>query len=82
VIILVIVKFEPQRLIGVAIFSIKLSASKIQTRLLEARSVTTWREYLEKVKAILQSIDECAQEVKNIQTSILVRVFKIACVDN
>jgi hypothetical protein len=69
-------------LIGVAIFSVKLSASKIQTRLLEAPSVTTWGEYLEKVKAILQSIDECVKEVKNIQTSILVRVFKIVRVDN
>jgi hypothetical protein len=54
----------------------------IQTRLLKARSVTTWGEYLEKVKEILQSIDECAKEVKDIETSILVRVFKTARVDN
>ncbi|KAJ7797299.1 hypothetical protein B0H14DRAFT_59182 [Mycena olivaceomarginata] len=47
----------------------KLSASKIQTRLLEARRVKTWGEYLEKVKEILQSIDECAKDVKDIQTS-------------
>jgi hypothetical protein len=58
--------------IGIFNFSAKLSASKIQTRLLEARSVKTWGEYLEKVKGILQSIDECAKEVKDIQTSILV----------
>ncbi|KAJ7353193.1 hypothetical protein DFH08DRAFT_804776 [Mycena albidolilacea] len=31
----------------------KVSVSNIQTRLLEARSVKTWREYLEKVKEIL-----------------------------
>jgi hypothetical protein len=55
-------------------FSAKLSASKIQTRLLEARGVKTWGEYLEKVREILQSIDECAKEVKDIQTSILVSV--------
>jgi hypothetical protein len=68
--------------IGMMYFSAKLSASKIQTRLLEARSVKTWGEYLEKVEEILQSIDECAKEVKDIETSILVRVFKIARVDN
>ncbi|KAJ7353226.1 hypothetical protein DFH08DRAFT_934237 [Mycena albidolilacea] len=56
------------------LLDVKLSASKIQTRLLEARSITTWGEYLEKVKAILESIDECAQEVKNIQTSILLTI--------
>jgi hypothetical protein len=68
--------------IGILNFSAKLSASKIQTRLLEARRVKTWGEYLEKVKEILQSIDKCAKEVKDIQTSILVRVFKIAGVNN
>jgi hypothetical protein len=45
---------------------------------LEASKVKTWREYLDKVTEILQSIDECAKEVKDIQTSILVRVFRIA----
>ncbi|KAJ7885850.1 hypothetical protein B0H14DRAFT_3431475 [Mycena olivaceomarginata] len=58
---------------GKRLLDAKLSASKIQTRLLEARSVKTWGEYLEKIKDILQSIDECTKEVKNIQTSILVR---------
>ncbi|KAJ7791567.1 hypothetical protein B0H14DRAFT_3566431 [Mycena olivaceomarginata] len=52
----------------------KLSVSKIQTRLLEARSVTTWGEYLEKIKEILQSIEECAKEVKDIETSILLTI--------
>jgi hypothetical protein len=65
--------------IGILNFSAKVSVSNIQTRLLEARSVQTWREYLEKVKEILQSIDECAKEVKEIQTSILVRAFRTAC---
>jgi hypothetical protein len=63
-------------------FSAKLSASKIQTRLLEARSVKTWGEYLEKVKGILQSIDKCAKEVKDIQTSILVSDQNCTGVDN
>ncbi|KAJ7858602.1 hypothetical protein B0H14DRAFT_650369 [Mycena olivaceomarginata] len=52
----------------------KLSASKIQTRLLEARSIKTWEEYLEKVKKNLQNIDECTKEVKDIQTSILLTI--------
>jgi hypothetical protein len=68
--------------IGILNFSAKLSASKIQTRLLEARSVKTWGEYLEKVKGILQSIDECAKEVKDIQTSILVSDQNCTGVDN
>ncbi|KAJ7885877.1 hypothetical protein B0H14DRAFT_3733386 [Mycena olivaceomarginata] len=59
---------------GKRLLDAKLSASKIQTRLLKARSVKTWGEYLEKVKAILQSIDECAKEVKDIQTSILLTI--------
>ncbi|KAJ7815066.1 hypothetical protein B0H14DRAFT_3746720 [Mycena olivaceomarginata] len=42
--------------------------------LLEARSIKTWGEYLEKIKEILQSIDECAKEVKAIQTSILLTI--------
>jgi type II secretory pathway component PulM len=49
---------------------------------LEARSIKTWREYLERIREILQSIEECAQEVKQIQTSILVRVFSNAGVDD
>ncbi|KAJ7815448.1 hypothetical protein B0H14DRAFT_2847815 [Mycena olivaceomarginata] len=55
---------------GKRLLDAKLSASKIQTRLLEARKIKTWGEYLEKVKEILQSINECAKEVKDIQTSI------------
>ncbi|KAJ7772505.1 hypothetical protein B0H14DRAFT_2966283, partial [Mycena olivaceomarginata] len=59
---------------GKRLLDAKLSVSKIQTRLLEARNVITWGEYLEKVKEILQSIDECAKEVKDIQTSILLTI--------
>ncbi|KAJ7815444.1 hypothetical protein B0H14DRAFT_3745875 [Mycena olivaceomarginata] len=68
--------------IGVFNFSAQVSVSNIQTRLLEARSIKTWREYLERIREILQSIEECAQEVKQIQTSILVRVFSNAGVDD
>jgi len=53
------------------IFSAKLSASKIQTRLLETGSVTTWEEYLQKIRGILQSINKCAKDVKEIQTSTI-----------
>ncbi|KAF8192775.1 hypothetical protein K438DRAFT_1969901 [Mycena galopus ATCC 62051] len=52
----------------------KLSASKIQTRLLEMRSGETWEEYVQNIRGILQSIDECAKKVKEIQTSILLTI--------
>jgi N-glycosylase/DNA lyase len=55
----------------------KLSASKIQTRLLETRSVTTWEnfvEYLGDLGEIMQDISRCAKEVKGIQKSTLVSI--------
>ncbi|KAJ7353227.1 hypothetical protein DFH08DRAFT_804805 [Mycena albidolilacea] len=60
---------RPSKVIG-----IREVPDHIQTRLLEARSVKKWGEYLKKVKGILQSIDECAKEVKDIQTSILLTI--------
>ncbi|KAJ6554415.1 hypothetical protein B0H19DRAFT_146565 [Mycena capillaripes] len=51
----------------------KLSA--IQTRLLKTRNVTDWTEYLQTVGGIMQSIKQCAKDVKEIETSILVSMF-------
>ncbi|KAF8192757.1 hypothetical protein K438DRAFT_1829608 [Mycena galopus ATCC 62051] len=59
---------------GWSLASAKLSASKIQTRLLETRRVETWEEYLQNIREILQSINECAKKVKEIQTSILLTI--------
>ncbi|KAJ6554431.1 hypothetical protein B0H19DRAFT_1262796 [Mycena capillaripes] len=49
------------------------SASNIQTRLplLKTRNVTDWMEYLQTVREIMQSIKQCAKDVKEIETSIL-----------
>ncbi|KAJ6554428.1 hypothetical protein B0H19DRAFT_1071829 [Mycena capillaripes] len=52
----------------------KLSASNIRTRLLKARNVTDWREYLKKIGAIMQSIKQCFKDVKEIQTSTLLTI--------
>ncbi|KAF7369748.1 hypothetical protein MVEN_00306600 [Mycena venus] len=52
----------------------KLSASKIQTRLLKTRDDTTWKEYLQNLWGILQSINECAKEVKETETSMLLTI--------
>ncbi|KAF7369760.1 hypothetical protein MVEN_00307900 [Mycena venus] len=52
----------------------KLSASKVQTRLLKTRDDTTWKEYLQNLWEILQSINECAKEVKETETSMLLTV--------
>jgi hypothetical protein len=35
---------------------------------------TTWKIYLKNIRAILRSIDQCAKDVKEIQTAMLVRV--------
>ncbi|KAJ7896933.1 hypothetical protein B0H13DRAFT_1884807 [Mycena leptocephala] len=52
----------------------KLSASKIQSRLLKTRNDTTWKKYLQSLRGIMQSIDECAKKVKKIQTSTLLTI--------
>ncbi|KAJ6578699.1 hypothetical protein DFH09DRAFT_1148107, partial [Mycena vulgaris] len=52
-------------------FRAKILASKIQTRMLEAED-TTWEKYLQAIRGILQSIDKCRVEVKEIRTSTLV----------
>ncbi|KAJ7821506.1 hypothetical protein B0H13DRAFT_1920676 [Mycena leptocephala] len=52
----------------------KLTASKIQSRLLKTRNDTTWKKYLQSLRGIMQSIDECAKKVKKIQTSTLLTI--------
>ncbi|KAJ7896929.1 hypothetical protein B0H13DRAFT_1884803 [Mycena leptocephala] len=52
----------------------KLSVSKIQSRLLKTRNDTTWKKYLQSLRGIMQSIDECAKKVKKIQTSTLLTI--------
>ncbi|KAJ7704029.1 hypothetical protein B0H17DRAFT_1193950 [Mycena rosella] len=56
---------------GPHLLQAKLSASKIQTQILEGRG----KEYFKNVREILQNIDKCRQEVKAIQTSTLVSTF-------
>ncbi|KAJ7872226.1 hypothetical protein B0H13DRAFT_2349579 [Mycena leptocephala] len=55
---------------GCRLLQVKLSASKIQSHLLEMRSVT-WNTYFKSIWAILRTIDQCAKEVKEIQTTML-----------
>ncbi|KAJ7876456.1 hypothetical protein B0H14DRAFT_3130403 [Mycena olivaceomarginata] len=58
----------------------KLSASKIETQLLETHSVTTWEElveYLQNLRDIVQNINQCAQDVKEIQRSTLVGIVYV-----
>ncbi|KAJ7897994.1 hypothetical protein B0H14DRAFT_3581622 [Mycena olivaceomarginata] len=58
----------------------KLSASKIGTRLLETHSVTTWEElveYLQNLRDIVQNINQCAKDVKEIQRSTLVGIAHV-----
>ncbi|KAJ7366189.1 hypothetical protein DFH08DRAFT_1071775 [Mycena albidolilacea] len=55
----------------------KLSASRIGTRLLETHSVTTWEElveYLQNLRDIVQNINQCAKDVKEIQRSTLLTI--------
>ncbi|KAJ7757298.1 hypothetical protein B0H14DRAFT_3598949 [Mycena olivaceomarginata] len=55
----------------------KLSASKIETQLLETHNVTTWEElveYLQNLHEMVQNINQCAKDVKEIQRSTLVSI--------
>ncbi|KAJ7868824.1 hypothetical protein B0H14DRAFT_2572248 [Mycena olivaceomarginata] len=55
----------------------KLSASKIQTRLLETRSVTTWEEFVEYLCNLwetMQNINQCAKKVKEVHRSALLTI--------
>ncbi|KAJ7799793.1 hypothetical protein B0H14DRAFT_3491251 [Mycena olivaceomarginata] len=55
----------------------RLSASKVQSRLLETHSVETWEElveYLQNLHDIMQKTNQCAKDVKEIQTSTLLNI--------
>ncbi|KAJ7474813.1 hypothetical protein FB451DRAFT_1366858 [Mycena latifolia] len=52
------------------LLQVKLSASKIQTSLLEARDAS-WETYLHKIRAISHSLDKCERQVRELQTSTL-----------
>ncbi|KAJ7819238.1 hypothetical protein B0H13DRAFT_2682592 [Mycena leptocephala] len=55
---------------GCRLLQVKLSASKIQSHLLEMGSAT-WKTYFKNIRAISRTIDQCAKEVKEIQTAML-----------
>ncbi|KAJ7893984.1 hypothetical protein B0H13DRAFT_1886150 [Mycena leptocephala] len=55
---------------GCSLLQVKLSASKILSNLLEMRSAT-WKIHFKNIRAILQAINQCAQEVKGIRTAML-----------
>ncbi|KAJ7757300.1 hypothetical protein B0H14DRAFT_3598955 [Mycena olivaceomarginata] len=55
----------------------ELSASKIQTQLLETRSVTNWEEFVEYLSdlwEIMQNISQCAKKVKEVRRSTLLAI--------
>ncbi|KAJ7876455.1 hypothetical protein B0H14DRAFT_3130402 [Mycena olivaceomarginata] len=55
----------------------ELSASKIQTQLLETRSITTWEEFVEYLSDLwetMQNISQCAKKVKAVQRSTLLAI--------
>ncbi|KAJ7876444.1 hypothetical protein B0H14DRAFT_3859165 [Mycena olivaceomarginata] len=55
----------------------KLSASQIQSRLLETHSVATWEElveYMLNLRDIMKKIKKCAKDVEGIQTSTLLTI--------
>ncbi|KAJ7613712.1 hypothetical protein DFH06DRAFT_1344476 [Mycena polygramma] len=52
----------------------KVSVSDIQSRLLKTHDIAEWKEYLHEIKEILQSIDNCAKEMRRIRTSTLLTV--------
>ncbi|KAJ7792089.1 hypothetical protein B0H14DRAFT_2557519 [Mycena olivaceomarginata] len=55
----------------------RLSASKIQSRLLETHSFSTWEElveYLQNLRSIMRKINQCAKDVEEIQRSTLLTI--------
>ncbi|KAJ7153410.1 hypothetical protein C8R43DRAFT_1126704 [Mycena crocata] len=52
------------------LFRAKLSASKMQTRMFEARK-KTGKKYLQEIRGIMQHIDKYTKEVREIQTATL-----------
>ncbi|KAJ7726810.1 hypothetical protein DFH07DRAFT_945959 [Mycena maculata] len=52
----------------------KLSASQIQSRIWKAASEENWKDYVQTVWEILQSINKCAKEVREIQRDALLTI--------
>ncbi|KAJ7159269.1 hypothetical protein C8R43DRAFT_1124480 [Mycena crocata] len=55
------------------LFEVKLSASKIQTKMFEARK-QTGKKYVQEIRGIMQDIYKCAKDVKDIQTATLLTI--------
>ncbi|KAJ7903874.1 hypothetical protein B0H13DRAFT_2274802 [Mycena leptocephala] len=55
---------------GCRLLQVKLSASKIQYNLLDMHSAT-WKASFKNIRTILCTIDQCAKEVKEIHTAML-----------
>ncbi|KAJ6554394.1 hypothetical protein B0H19DRAFT_1153429 [Mycena capillaripes] len=60
---------------GCRLLQVKFSASMIQSQILEMRNAT-WKTYFTDVKALIRAIDQCASEVKAIQTLMLLIIEK------
>ncbi|KAJ7704092.1 hypothetical protein B0H17DRAFT_1175754 [Mycena rosella] len=58
---------------GGLLLEAKLSASEIQTKILEARD-KTWEEYFQAIKEIMEEISKCAKDVTAIHTSTLLTI--------
>ncbi|KAJ7704093.1 hypothetical protein B0H17DRAFT_1194002 [Mycena rosella] len=58
---------------GRRLLEAKLSASNIQTKILQARD-KTWEEYFQAIKEIMEEVSKCAKDVKRIQTSTLLTI--------
>ncbi|KAF8166871.1 hypothetical protein K438DRAFT_1774824 [Mycena galopus ATCC 62051] len=59
---------------GGCLFKAKLSASKVQTRMLDPPQVTTYKEVVEclqYMRDIIRDITKCAKEVEEIRTKTL-----------
>ncbi|KAJ6593112.1 hypothetical protein B0H19DRAFT_1365273 [Mycena capillaripes] len=55
---------------GCRLLQVKFSASMIRSQMLEIH-ISTWKIYLQSIRAILRTIDQCASEVKDIHTAML-----------
>ncbi|KAJ7922228.1 hypothetical protein B0H13DRAFT_1865994 [Mycena leptocephala] len=60
---------------GVSVAPITLSASKIQSNLLAMHS-GTWKMHFKNIRAILRSVDQCAKEIKEMRTALLLIIEK------
>jgi hypothetical protein len=52
----------------------KLAVSRLHSRLLEARSMSSWKNYLLAILTISRALAMLEREVRDIQTSLLVSI--------